>query len=217
MPYFNKTWVPAPNTLQVEMVYGTHGGIAENVYHVKGTGTVTDQDLLATKLMDAMVAWDASDASVYRSNEIPLSHVRVRDIGQQSGPAWERAVSQFGQQASPALPDNVTLAVKWVTARSGRSYRGRTYLVGLPIAAATQDHVTDVMVPNIPVHYTNLVGVVSGLDVLGTGLASAQLVVVSASSNKAARATALCTPIVKAVLADGNLDSQRRRLAGRGS
>jgi hypothetical protein len=216
MPYFNKVWVPAPNTLQVEMTYGSYGGVMQNVYHVQGTGSVTDIDLLANKVLDAVIAWDGAHLKQWRYADSSLFKVVVRDIGQESGPAWERALVVYGTNAGAMLPDSVTVAVKWVTGRSGRSYRGRTYHCGLTDTMRQHDDLAPAALTGLTAAYNALIPAMSGLDILGTGLTSAALVVVSASHNKAARATAEITPITAAVFADGHLDSQRRRLAGRG-
>lgn len=216
MPWYKKTFVPAPNTLQLEMVYAIWGGIAENVYHIKGTGVITDLGLLANKVADAAIAWDLAKLVPLRTSAYALQTVRVRDVGVQDGFAIERAVNQLGSRASQSAPDNVTIAIKWVTGRAGRSYRGRTYHIGLCYDQVASDSLVAGQPAAFTDAYGNLITRMSGLDFTGTGLTAAALSVVSASHNKAARVTADVTPITAAVLADPFTDSQRRRLRGRG-
>lgn len=216
MPWFKKVWVPAPNTLQLEMVYQTNGGMAENVYHIQGTGTVTDLALLAGKIADAALAWETAKGAALRSNFVALKTIRVRDIGQPDGFAIERSVSVIGARVAQACPDNVTVAIKWVTGRAGRSYRGRTYHVGFTVDMHAGDTLTAPIQAAMLDAYNDLRTRMHNLDVLNTGLASADLSIVSISHNHTARGTAVVTPVTAAVLSDPYIDSQRRRLFSRG-
>lgn len=217
MPYFNKVFVPAPNTVQLELVYQTWGGFAENVYHVQGDGPITDIEGLCQRMITLFASWDHDNLRGLRSTDYALNKVTARDIGMIDGAAYEQPFGQSGTVASPALPDNVTLAVKWNTARTGRSYRGRTYHIGLAQSMVSQDQVTLSNQTAIILAYNALKDAVAAETWTTFGPTTGKLAVVSASHNKVARTTAAITPITTASLVDGFTDSQRRRLKGRGT
>lgn len=213
----SQPFVPAPNTVQVEMVYKTNGGVAENVYHVKYAGTLTDEHAFATALSTAFAAWETAHGAVARSVQVSLTNIRVRDISAASSWVFEYPQAIPGTDAQAACPDNVTVAIKWQTARGGRSYRGRSYHIGLPLDSILGDKLGTAAAANFPTVYQALITGVSGASYTGTGATSANLAVVSKRQNKAWLSSAVVTPILTATLADTNLDSMRRRLAGRGA
>lgn len=217
MPYFNKVFVPAPNTLQVEMVYTTYGGHAENVYHVQGDAAITDIAGLASNMITEFEAWETTSMKGLRSSAYALVKTVVRDVGQIDGPVFEHSPVIAGTQAADPVPDNSTIAVKWVTGRGGRSYRGRSYHIGLTTNMVSGDQLAAAFQASLPAAYQALRDRISNFNWNTFGPTHGRLVVVSASHNKVARAVAEITPITDAVLADTNLDSQRRRLRGRGS
>lgn len=213
----SQPFVPAPNTVQVEMVYKTNGGIAENVYHVQYAGTLTDTHAFATAIATAFGAWETAHGAGARSVQISLTNIRVRDISAASSWVFEYPQSVVGGDAQAACPDNVTVAIKWQTARGGRSYRGRTYHIGLPLDSIAGDKLGTAAAANFPAVYQALVTGVAAASLTGTGATSAHMAVVSKRQNKAWLSSAVVTQIQTATLADTNLDSMRRRLAGRGA
>lgn len=217
MPYFHKTWVPAPNTVQLEAVYSTYGGFAENVFHVQGNGPITDIAGLAQQLITTYQNWETAFGRQLRSSAYGLRKVSVRDIGQQNGPVWENSQLIVGTRTPDPVPDNATIAVKWITGRGGRSYRGRSYHIGLTVDMVSGDQLSSAVQTPMLTAYNALLTAISGVAWNSYGPTQGSMVVVSASHNKVARATAEITPITQAVFADFNLDSQRRRLRGRGT
>jgi hypothetical protein len=105
-------------------------------------------------------------------------------------------------------PNNVTVAVKKATGRAGRSYRGRTYVVGLPLGAYSDNRLTTT-------YATALLDAFDALTAVGGPLDIFQLVVLSEVSGGVPRAEGVTTPVTGFAI-DPVLDSQRRRLPGRG-
>jgi hypothetical protein len=106
------------------------------------------------------------------------------------------------------LPNNAALVVTQYTDQRGRSFRGRNYIPGLPQSDLEDpSHVTPTQAADWAAVWADL------FSTMTTG--GYTPVVTSYSFNKVPRTTAVSTPI-SSVAANNELDSQRRRLAGRG-
>jgi len=116
-----------------------------------------------------------------------------------------------GGNANPALPNNVTLAIKFSTAGRGRASRGRNYILGITEESVTANQVG----PGFITAY------VSAYQALFTALGDMTnpwtWVVYSRQLNNALRAEGLAQEILNVGFVDNVIDSQRRRLPGRGS
>lgn len=205
-------FIPAPGVAQVEMLYIESGQHVENVYHVlKGDGsaapTLTDLNAIAA----TFEGWEHGSAVAMRHDNTVLGKIVVRDLTTQDGPVIEHepTTSVTGVQAIPPCPNNVTVAIKWSTAQRGRSFRGRTFHIGMCTAFVDKNQLLGATRNDFLTRYTALHD-----DVISLG--AFKMVVVSKSHQKFWRDVALSTPILSASI-DPDLDSQRRRLAGRGT
>jgi hypothetical protein len=201
-------FIPAADTVRVDMIYNTLGGTAENVYHVHAGSTPVDgnMDLIAASFLN----WEEDVASLARASSVSLKQIIVTDLSVENG---ERFVATpvpaiIGDLESPVMPNNVTLAIKTLTNRGGRSFNGRHYWIGLTeiqcqgdfiVASARQTLLEDIL------------DLQTRLTTNGWTLA-----VVSYCSEGAWRLTAEVSDVIS-FDADNVLDSQRRRLLGRGS
>jgi len=113
-----------------------------------------------------------------------------------------------GGIGAASIAGNVALAIKFGTGLSGRSHRGRVYLAGLPENAVTGNEIT-------PTYRTTLVTAVANFAGGVTGIMDAAHVIVSTCQDGAWLTNAEVTP-VNSYSADVYVDSQRRRLTGRG-
>lgn len=208
-------FIPVPNTLQLEAVYSTPGGVAENVYHVQGTGPYTDINATANRLIAAYETWESGLGKMQRSGSVALIHLRVRDIGQQNGPVVEKAENIPGGEGGGPLPDNVSVSIKWATALSGRSYRGRSFHIGLTTNDVTGDTVNAAKITQLIAAYESLRTGLAGAGWLTAGDTAAQLVVVSLRANKAWRLVGVATPVIAAKVVNSFVASRRTRLLGR--
>lgn len=107
-------------------------------------------------------------------------------------------------------PNNVTLAVSFRSGVTGRSFRGRNYVPGLPGSAISNNRVSATLANNIAGAYEILMGT----DAVATGFTWG---VISRRTNNAPRVAGIVTPITQVVIVDTVVDSQRRRLPGRGA
>jgi hypothetical protein len=194
------TWA---DTLQVN-VYGhdESNNMLLNVFHVHTADVPTqaDCDAVAASVADWM-------NGVYNNTfalNISTDRVVVTDVSAIDSWQAEVPVSAAGTLAGVAVPSNVTLAVKKSTGRAGRANRGDWY--SWPCTTAqleTLDSNLFLM--------SHRDAVVSALNQLRTQLTDAGYPMVVAS-----KASGLTRELLTFVATDRAVDSQRRRLRGRG-
>lgn len=204
MPY-----VPAINTLQAELVQVMDGQILENVLYFEASAGV--DFTLMTDLATALQAWWTTEIAPGVSESLSLTQIVVTDLTTSTSPAILVPMSPPipGEGTSPALPNNVALCLSFRTAFRGRSSRGRNYIAGLQenqvILSEYDAGVTDFFISA----YQQLQGA-------GDFVEGLQWVVCSRISEGEPRTTALNRPIIAVTVVDQVVDSQRRRLPGRG-
>lgn len=205
-------FVPAPHIARVQMVFRQDGQFCENVYHIIAGGVpFSASDLLAATA--AFKTWWEASVRPNVVLNVTLERVLATGLDSATAPGIEDAfgLPMAGSNGSGApLPNNVTVAIKWLTAFRGRWYRGRTYHIGLSSTSVVDSHITD----------AERGVLLSAYAALPTQLAAATpaltLGVLSTIMGKAPRAVGLFTPI-QTLSIDPVIDSQRRRLPGRGA
>jgi hypothetical protein len=204
MPY-----VPAPNVAQVEIVQSLDGQIIENTLYFQASATLTFE--LMGELATAIVDWWTTEMAPGLSESLTLTSVVVTDLTTNTSPAILIPVVPAvpGEGTSPALPNNVTLCISFRTQFRGRSARGRNYISGLQENQVILSHFDAGVADFFTAAYQQLQGA-------GDFVAGLQWVVLSRFTNGDERTTALARPITAVTVVDNNVDSQRRRLPGRG-
>lgn len=203
MPFIN-----CPNIASFEVIFDALGQRVENVYHVSKISEWSVESL--TEVAGIFVDWWGTNMQPITSNAVTFSKVVAKDLTTSTAPAIEYVGGlplTGGYSSTPCLPLNVTCAVSFGTALRGRSYRGRIYHIGLGTAYVSGNQLGSGTQGSLLAGYAALVDAVS----VGTYA----LVVLSKYSSKAPRSEGIGTPIIS-VSIDINLDSQRRRLTGRG-
>lgn len=138
-----------------------------------------------------------------------LNEIVATDQTAQGAPAYPFSVSEAGTRASYAMPLNSPMCVSLRTNLRGRSYRGRMYVSGFPTTVQlSATDFTTAEVANVAAEFALL------KSALNTG--GWQWVVASKQHNGAVTTPAV-TNLVSSIIVDTHIDSQRRRLAGRGS
>lgn len=200
---------PVPNTASVEFVYWNGKSYAENVLHYKRpvAWTLFDMQTFAAQLR----AWYVAEVKPIAPATLFLSKIIIKDLTTQFGTAIEYTAGMPlpGDNGSPMAPMNVTAAVKLVTGLRGRSYRGRVYVVGLTKTSVEGDVLTGDAVANWKGIYESLLA--EKIEAGDPGWC-----VVSRWENLVPRVEGLATPIVS-IEVEPTVDSQRRRLLGRGA
>lgn len=200
-------FVPVLNTARVELRFTQDGQQVANVFHVKSTVPLTVSALNA--IGDVFQGW-FSDHLPIVSTSVQLREMDIRDLTTASGIGilYSTGLPLTGTVSGTQAPNSVTIAIKWGTGLSGRSFRGRTYHVGLATSQVSANEVANALIAPLLASYNALITLVSEADF--------SLVVVSRVSNNVPRVSGVTTPILTASLADTTLDNQRRRLPGRG-
>jgi len=114
-----------------------------------------------------------------------------------------------GTAIGTSYPGGTTFAIKFSGGLSGRSARGRMYWIQLHTAQISGDQVTSADAAAIVAIVANFFDDVE----TATGLTH---VTTSYCHDGAWRTTANNVPVLNYIATDTNVDSQRKRLAGRG-
>jgi len=204
-------FIPAPNIVQVEiraLMDGQHveNRIFVNVFHEP---TVADLTLVANPI-----------SNVVLTNWVPLMPSTVvftelfcRSMHVQNGPQATFPIpvgSGTGTNISPSLPNNVALCVSLRSNFAGRSARGRLYWLALTETDVTESRVSS----------TKVTAITTAVQALDTAIQGAGFdwQIVSFFTNNAPRVGGPVYFSVNGILiVDNVVDSQRRRLPGRGT
>lgn len=131
----------------------------------------------------------------------------VADIAPQGRYVFAATINGQFADANP-LPGNVSACISFRTGLAGRSARGRNYVYGVPDTQVSQNNLSETWQDGIITAWQTL----RALYLAN----SFQHVVYSQFTGGNPRPTGLATPVTNYLFVDGVVDSQRRRLTGRG-
>lgn len=203
-------FVPTANTAQIDTVYNWSGQIVENVFHYEHpSGAPTLADL--TALTDAVREYISTNLVPLMADTITLLRVvgKLIDVADGLFFVSTTGLPQAGGGGSPALPNNVSAAYSWRTSAAGRSFRGRSFVVGLQEGHVVENNLTTAAANAFGTALHGLAGVAAD--------DGWEMVIVSKFSGGAPRAAGVTTPVTASFFTNTVIDSQRRRLPGRGS
>lgn len=203
-------FIPVPNGVQCEVRGSYLGERVENVFwfFVDGEESPTVATLGAIAA-DVFSWWDDHIKPIISAN-YTLREIYCTDQSSQFGGAYTytTGLPADGANVQEPLPGNVALCVSLRTFLRGRSNRGRSYIVGLTENQVSGNQVTTASAAAWLAAYDVLVNTFNTPPY--------QLAVCSRFSGGLPRAQGVLTPIQDATLVDTFVDSQRRRLPGRG-
>ena len=202
-------FVPVPTTGEFHMIFTQDGQVVENVFHVQFELGPTAEDLEGAA--EVLKDWWNTELRPSCATNLTLQRIEGVDISDQAGEAIVYSGGlplTGGASGATAFPNHVTFAVKWGTGLRGRSYRGRTYHLGLTENSVTGNTIGGASITTFLAAYGALIEDLSTEDYT--------LVVASKYHNKGPRTTGVATPILSCSI-DPTVDSQRRRLPGRGA
>lgn len=202
-------FIPCPNIAEFRLQYLWDLQQCENVFHVYKSAGWTADDL--NTVGGTFANWWTSELFAEVSNTVTLQRIMTRDLTTESGVGTEvlLGLPANGQRTSAALPNSVSLAVKWGTGLAGRSYRGRTFHIGLCDDQVTGNTVLAATQTSLKTKYDFI------RIALDNALLGVEFGVLSRYHNGAPRAAGILTPIT-GVGIDPVTDTQRRRSPGRG-
>lgn len=202
-------YIPVPDTLSASLRYTCAGQQIENVLNFSYTSLGFGPACIAVAGVINTVLWPSLRGGL--STGLSFVETYMVDLASESGETRTAAppTPSNGANGSNPAPLNVTLCVSYRTAQRGRSFRGRTYIAGLALDALSNQNIVPAIAGGMLAAFQAMRDAASEADV--------PLVIVSRYHNKLPRATGLATPVTTVLLRDTVVDSQRRRLPGRGS
>jgi len=202
------TYQAVPGACQIELFFTQDSQLMENVFHAQKGTEYSLADFVT--LWDNVRTWVTDEWADVAVDDCSCVGAKFTDLSSETGVVYEPTLGSPlpGGILTPGLPTNVTVAVSWKTALRGRSYRGRTYHCGLAEESTLDSQLNVANIATITAAYEALLTHISA--------GGSVLSVVSRVNNKTLRAEGIATPVTS-VRVDSNLDSQRRRLPGRGT
>jgi len=201
-------FIPVPDTALVE-IRGTYfGQEIENTLYFEKVGGYISADL--ADLAALVRAWFFDEMLPILTEDYIFREVVATDISTESGAIVFNTAEtgETGAIASPGMPGNVCLAVSFRTGQAGRSYRGRNFISGLTEAAVDGNTLNETYRTAFGAAYSALLTVLEDTDFVWG--------VVSRFTAGAPRVVGVITQIISVLVVDAFIDSQRRRLTGRG-
>lgn len=199
-----------PRTVQANIVMSYFGETVENTFYFTDD---TDFTLAEFGLLGETFAQWVGDVWAYGFvSTLLFDHVTLRDLTVADSYIADYPITVTATPATGAgMPGNVSLAIARKSIYAGRSKRGRIYLVGLSEAFVTGNTVDSTFI-------ADHVGFLNGLDeYLADAAVPFLSSIVSRINVGGITPTGTSTLIFRWEAVDGNVDSQRRRLAGRGT
>ena len=201
---------PVPHVALVEMIFDIFEQTCENTLYFIHPGEEAWTGGSLAALGETMAVWWGESLLDATSLDCTLREVKVTDLTTVTGLQVSNVPNIVGTVNSPALPTNATLSVSFRTHLRGRSYRGRNYIVGLAEASVTGDAVLSSPLAIVASAYAQIP------DYLPELTEDTAWVVVSREQDNAVLEVGVATEVTTVVIVDDSIDSQRRRLAGRG-
>jgi hypothetical protein len=201
-------FIEVPNTASLQVIFEVAGNRCQNVINVHQNNPFSAVTM--ANACEIYVSWWASTGKDLSADDAQLTKIVATSLESESAESIEYVIGlpiAGGDTTNASLPLNVTACVSFGTEKRGRSYRGRLYQVALTSSRVSGNLLTTGYRSLLISAYAELI---SDLQVGGF-----EMVVVSRYANRAARGTGVTTKITS-VSVDPNVDSQRRRLNGRG-
>ena len=201
-------FIPVPNGVQCNVRMRLHEQQIENVLWFKAAVPI-DTTVLQSIAVAVGNKYSATILPLLSTN-LTMVEVFCVDMESDSGGVYSNAPATppGGGVTGEALPNNCALCLTLVTGLRGRSYRGRVYVPALPESETSGNDVSSVLVNSLVTAYTGMITVVPSTLAVWS--------VCSRRHNKVERPSGVLTPIVTVKATDNVVDSQRRRLPGRG-
>lgn len=204
-----EAFIPCVNVAEVVFTWDLIAQNVINTFHFKANSALSETFLenLVGELMENFIP----DFTLCISANMGLASVAARDLTTQTSPFYELHMNSgdiVGALNSDSLPASSALVVTNYSATRGRNGRGRQYVGGLPLTRLTNA---------LTVASNEITAVLTAFGKLLVAANTATLawVVLSRHFNKAPRAAGVTYPITS-IQVNSALDSQRRRLYGRG-
>ncbi len=208
-------FVPCLKVAQIEIRMTADLQHVENTLYFHFVDAVTS--IVLAEVGVAIHDWWVANLSPLMWSGVHLNEIVCTDLTSATGPQTTTAstVDDHGQIDDVPLPTNVSLAVSFRTANRGRSFRGRNYFVGIVEGQKSgANTVGDELITGLVDAYTALTDIASGFD--ATWVVVSRFHGVTSAGVPIPRSAGISTEIETVLVVDNVIDSQRRRLPGRG-
>ena len=202
-------YIPFPGVLQANVRFTLDGQQIENVLNFDyGEAAFAGAAAAVAGALD-LAWWDSM--RVQFSGALVHQSVYITDLSSETGPiaVFPQFTNPAGAATGSAVPSNAALCVTHRTSARGRSYRGRTFMSGIAKSVVDNSEVSSGVVSDIVGAFNEMRVALAADDIL--------FVVCSRQLDKAPRIIGQATPVTLSEARDNVIDSQRRRLPGRGN
>jgi len=208
-------FVPVPNAVLAELRMTQDSQEIENTLWFRFETDPTSV-LLEQLAADLLQWWIDSYADIC-SDEVELREVVCTDQSSATGPqaSLPAPIGANGNLTGNTLPNSNSLTVSFRTNNRGRSFRGRNYIAGLTVGVVVENNAVPGYMASVVAAYETLLPS-GGALTSGTWVVASRFSGVDGDGKPVPRVTGVTTPITSVVIVDSIVDSQRRRLPGRG-
>lgn len=198
-------YVPALNTLQLELRGTQSGQAVENVLYFNRASAMSESDV--EDLFDFFEDTWIPDMVSELADNFGYTELYGTDLTTSTSPTYSRvfAAPIVGAIGSAVMPGSVATCLSFRTNARGRGARGRNYIAGVTEGDVTGNNLNATRVNNQIAVYETLMG--TGVTSLGWNW-----VQISRILDGVARVAALIRNIIDIVSTDLVVDSQRGRL-----
>lgn len=200
-------FIPAPASAKIEVRFNWDSQLVENVFHCLVTDPLTSAQ--ASSIFGVVDNWVKVTLRPRQVNNVTYREVQITGLAAQDSPRFIFSGDGLvGTNTGSRLPNQNTVAVKAGTGFGGRSARGRVFHIGLSGTQVTGNLLST----------AETTALISTYNALMTSMTTAgfPIHVLSYYHNLAPRTAAVQYPITGYTMVDSIVDSQRRRMPGRG-
>lgn len=203
---------PTPGTVLVQLRMGVFSQLVINSFYFKKPQdwTETQIDTLVSTVDLAVT----NHLAPMMTDEVNYSQMYIRDLSAQFSFIRVAAFTAIHGDiiGTPLLPLNVTLAVKFATGLAGRGRQGRVYWPAMPASWVTNNFVNGTNPTDIADAYSDFITAIT------TSVGNeCDHVVVHSVENGVPLNPRTTSQVTDVLVGDTVVDSQRRRLPGRGA
>lgn len=160
------------------------------------------------QIVNVVGQWTLAELATCQVSSLAYRRVRGQHWVGDGGFYAEESLVGSGTNTDEPLPNNVAVCVSASTGKAGRGFHGRFYVAGVPGTSVDGNSVL--------VSYRTDLEVAFGSLITGEPFSGFLNVVYSQVLDGAPRLAGVATPVLQWSLRDLTVDSQRRRLPGRG-
>lgn len=203
MPQF----IPSANAIKAQFQYLIEGQKIQNSVQFRFEGVLYQESM--GPLMDELKPWYLGDLADQMGSNVQLTGIKLTAMGDADGKIleWSPATAEYGHDEGPSGPNNVCLCIRLGTGSRGKSAHGRVYVPGCNQANISGSYFSTLYRDNCVAAWAKLVD--------PAHIFAHRLIVASYYHDGQPRTTAQ-QYYVTDFSADTVVDSQRRRLPGRG-